>query len=243
MSTVLGVVSGKGGTGKSTVSCGLAIAFSKLKKSVLLVDLDEGLRCIDLIMGVDSKVVYDLGDILSGADFEEAIYPAAGYPVIHIVPAPITPGTLSPDALINFLNQATKRYDVLIFDFPAGVDFSLCSALGKYAQFITVCNMDPVSVRDASVAAKRLPCVKHEPRLILNRFNAEYIKDGVYKNIDGIIDDSGIRLLGLVPSTMELAMLSVNHGLSKKGNSLKSFLRIARRLLGENVELPKIKKI
>lgn len=243
MTTVLGIVSGKGGTGKSTVSCGLAIAFANMYKRVLLVDLDEGLRCLDLMMGVERDVVYDLGDVLSGQDVSSAIYVSPVYSNIKIVPAPHKTGTISGEALSRFISDVSKSFDIIIFDFPSGADFSLCKALGKYARFITVSNMDPVSIRDAAVVCDNLSNNKIPPRLIINRFDADYIRSGIYKNIDSIIDDSGLRLLGLIPKSSALTLLSVNHSLKTNKRAYKSLNRIARRIIGEDVKLPKINKI
>ncbi len=243
MTTVLGIVSGKGGTGKSTVSCGLAVAFASMYKRVLLVDLDEGLRCLDLMMGIEKDVVYDLGDVLSGQDINTAVYTSPEFENIKIIPAPQNAGILNPASLEKFIKNLGSTYDYIIFDFPAGADFSLCNALGKNAQIIAVSNMDPVSVRDAAVTGRNIEPKKNPPRLIINKFNADYIKNGVFYNIDDIIDNSAIRLIGLVPNSSELTLFSVTHSLSKRGKAFKSFLRIAKRINKEDVLLPNYKKI
>lgn len=243
MGICIATTSGKGGTGKSTVSCGLGLAFSKLNKSVLLVDMDEGLRCLDLILGVDNNVIYDLSDVLSGTPIINAVYTLPSNPLVSVIPAPSQIGNISPIALTAFAECIKRQYDVVIFDFPAGLDFSLYSAIGDDAQFLTVCNPDPVSVRDAAAVCAALPHTKTEPRLVINRFDAEYIKKKIYNNIDDIIDISGFRLLGLVPQSRELMLLGVEHSIRPRSNAFKAFLRIAKRLCGEDVRLPKIKKI
>ncbi|MBR5472640.1 MAG: AAA family ATPase [Clostridia bacterium] len=243
MGICLATTSGKGGTGKSTVSCGLALVFSKLNKSVLLVDMDEGLRCLDLLLGIDSNVVFDLSDILNGAPILDGTYTLPQNSNISVIPAPHQLGAIDPDALADFAKRAKLMYDIVIFDFPAGLDFSLYTAIGDDAQFLTVCNPDPVSVRDAAAVCASLPQTKNDARLIINRFDAEYIKKKIYSNIDDIIDVSGFRLLGLVPQSTELMLLSINHNINKKSRAFKALYRIAERLLGNEVRLPKIKKI
>ncbi|MBR6501965.1 MAG: AAA family ATPase [Clostridia bacterium] len=243
MGICLATTSGKGGTGKSTVSCGLSIAFSKMGKRVLLVDMDEGLRCLDLLLGVDHKVVFDLSDVLGGAPISNATYTLPQNQLISVVPAPSEVGNISADALSAFAKKVKEVFDVVIFDFPAGLDFSLYSSIGKDTQFLTICNPDPVSVRDAAAVCARLPQTERDARLIINRFDAEYIKKKIYNNIDDIIDISGFRLLGLVPQSSELMLLSVTHSVHKKSKAFKALFRIAKRLCGESVKLPKIKKI
>ena len=243
MDICLATTSGKGGTGKSTVSCGLSIAFSRMGKSVLLVDMDEGLRCLDLLLGVDHKIVFDLSDILNGAPLSNGIYTLPQNKNISVVPAPSKIGSISAEALGDFAQKVKAMFDVVIFDFPAGLDFSLYTAIGDDAQFLTVCNPDPVSVRDAAAVCASLPKNRFDARLIINRFDAEYIKKKIYSNIDDIIDISGFRLLGLVPQSAELMLLSVTHTVNKKTKAYKALLRIAKRLSGEEIRLPRIKKI
>ena len=243
MSLLLATTSGKGGTGKSTVSVSLALAFSKLNKKVLLMDMDEGLRSLDLFLNLDDRIVFDLSDVLKGADIEDAVYPVDKNENIHLLPAPRNTGEIDGEAFSDLLKELIPLYDVIILDFPAGLDFYLYNVLPRETQFITVCNPDPVSVRDAGIVCDLLPDGEKDPRLILNRFDIELIKNGTYKNIDDIIDASGLRLLGVIPTDSELMLLSVKHKLYPRKRPFKAVLRIAKRLLGENIRLPKPKKI
>ncbi len=243
MGICIATTSGKGGTGKSTVSCGLALAFAKMGKSVLLIDMDEGLRCLDLLLGIDHKVVFDLSDILNGASIGDATYTLPTNAQISVIPAPSHIGSISFGALSDFAKKVKSMYDVVIFDFPAGLDFSLYSAIGEDTQFLSICNPDPVSVRDAAAVCQTLGDRKIAPRLIINRFDAEYIKKKIYSNIDDIIDISGFRLLGVVPQSAELMLLSVTHNINRKTRAFKALYRITQRLDGKEVKLPKIKKI
>lgn len=243
MGQILSIVSGKGGTGKSTVSYGLGIAFCEMGKSVLLVDLDEGLRSLDIISGIDDLVVKDLSDILEGDSLDSGIYKSKYYDNMYIIPAPLHQGSINYINLSEFLKQVKDRFDIIIFDFPAGIDPDKLSAVGYYGTFISVSNMDPVSLRDVSSVKSGLPQSKFEPRLIINRFNIEYIKDGVYGDIDGMIDKAELRLLGLIPGSCELMMLSLTHKLNKKGKPFAAFKRIAKRISGEDIKLPKPSKI
>ncbi len=236
------VTSGKGGTGKSTVSSALAFAFSDMQKRVLLIDLDEGLRCLDLMLGVDASIVFDLSDVLSGGDFSNSTYSIPNTN-ITLIPAPRNINSIVPDAFGQLIKKTVDIYDVVILDFPAGVDFTLLEAVGNNALTVAVCNPDPISVRDAAQVCSNLPSSANEPRLVINRFDKEFIKKGIYSNIDDIIDMSGIRLLGIIPFDRELMLLSVNHKLKRKGRALSAAGRIASRLCGNEVRLPNPEKI
>ena len=196
MSLRLCVISGKGGTGKSTVSFGLAAAFCSLGKSVVIVDLDEGLRCIDTLAGIDDIVVNDLSDILEGGSADNAVYNAKYVDNLKIIPAPANTGVINYVNLSAFSKRLEGTADVIIFDFPAGIDQFKLKAAGENSVFLVVANMDGISLKDAAAIKERLPQTESEPRLIINRFNAEYIKDGVWSSIDSMINTANLRLCG-----------------------------------------------
>ena len=237
------ITSGKGGTGKSTVASGLALAFSSSGKRTLLIDMDEGLRCLDIMLGIESDIVFDLSDILENRDFEDAVYSAPDRDNLWLIPAPATVGKINPSKFEEFCGRVVKDYDVVIFDFPAGMDFSLYGNLPKNTVVLAVCNPDPVSVRDAAAVCENLPFDSIQTRLIVNKFYYKPMLKGLYENIDNIIDQSGFRLVGIVPKSDELSFFSVKHKIKRKGRAMSAFRRISDRLSGIHVALPKPKKI
>lgn len=243
MALCFAVTSGKGGTGKSTVSSGLAISFSRLNKRVLLLDLDEGLRCLDLFFGIDEDIVFDLSDAFAGRSASDVIYKVKDNEFIDLIPAPASINKINAEGLADFIIKQRQDYDIIILDMPAGVDLSVLSSIASELFFITVSNADPVSVRDAAAIAALLPAGRAEPRLIINRFDPKLIKKGLYDNIDVIIDKSCLRLIGIVPNDTELMLLPVKHHLKKRGRASKALKRIALRLSGADVALPKLNKI
>lgn len=240
---VFAVTSGKGGVGKSTVSVGLAFGFASKGNKVLLVDMDEGLRCLDLMLGIDKTAVFDLADVLSGTPTDDAVYLSPINENLYLIPAPRDLGKIDAFGLSKLASELATDYDTVIFDFPAGVDFTFYSCLPKETLYITVCVPDPVSVRDASEVSARLASMGLDSRLIINRFELTQSRKYKQKNIDGIIDTASIRLLGVVPESEELKMFSLTHKLSRRCRAMKAFSRIVKRLSGENVLLPKLKKI
>ncbi len=243
MGKIFAVTSGKGGVGKSTVSTGLSISFEKQGKSVLTVDMDEGLACLDLMLGIDEPCIFNLNDILLGKDIADCIYVPKKHPNINLIPAPDKTGTIDAYLFTNFVNHVKEKYDIIIFDFPAGIDFSLYTCLPKDTLFLTVAFPDPVTVRDASIVSRKLHESGFEARLILNNFNYKLTRKSIFKNIDDIIDEASLQLIGIIPHSAELALLSIKHTLKKRGNATKAFDRISKRLCGENILLPHPKKI
>lgn len=243
MSQVYAVTSGKGGVGKSTVAVGLAFAFTKLNKKTLLVDMDEGLRCLDLMLGADESAVFDLSDILIGREMSDAVYEAESIKGLYLIPAPSDTGRIDAFSFSGFVKQAAEKFDVVIFDFPAGIDFSLYNCLPGGTLFLTVAVPDPVSVRDAATVSEKLSDISCPSRLIINNFSYSLIRRRLFRNIDDIIDSAGLQLLGVVPHSEELMLLSVRHSLKPNGKPMAAFLRIAKRLCGEHIFLPKLKKI
>ena len=243
MDKLFAVTSGKGGVGKSTLSSGIAAAMAK-EESVLLIDMDEGLRCLDLMLGVSEAVVFDLADVLDGIDLSSAVYSVPGYDRLFLIPAPAKSTGINAEKFGEFLRSVLEKYDKVIIDFPAGIDFTLYEVLPDYTVFLTVCTPDPVSLRDASLVGQELARInKKNVRLIINRFDLSYIKDGVYLSVDDMIDRAAIRLGGIVPFDIALPLSQAVSVLPKKGNAKKAFERIAKRLCGEDVKLPKPKKI
>ncbi|MBQ9354558.1 MAG: P-loop NTPase [Clostridia bacterium] len=244
MSLNLAIVSGKGGTGKSTVSCGLALSLARMNKRVILIDLDAGLRCLDMFFGIEENIVFDLFDSISSGDFENALYYPHGYNKnICVVPAPPKDKTITKEQFFVFYEKCKKLFDAVILDLPAGLDFSILEDI-KDLKYICVSNSDPVSVRDASFVAETLSEKNiNKPLLIINKFYSELIRNKTYKNIDDIIDLSGIKLLGIIPFSTELMLFPISHKLNKRTNAYKALNRIIRRLGGESVLLPKPQKI
>lgn len=243
MGKVLATVSGKGGVGKSTVAVGLGVAFARKGCKVLLVDMDEGLRCLDLMLGADKTAVFDLSDVLSGKEIEDAVYSCTFQDGLFLIPAPAKTGLIDNTALKKFSLSVKDMFDIVIFDFPAGIDTEQYLSLPKDTLFLTVAVPDPVSVRDAAYLSDVLYEQKLSARLIINRFIYKQKRKLRFKNIDEIIDTASLRLVGIVPESDEMSLFSLKHKLPKRSKVFRSLLRISDRLEGKSRLLPKIKKI
>ena len=246
MGRLIAVTSGKGGAGKSSVSVHLAAALASLSNKVLVVDLDAGMRCLDIMLGVSDVMLFDLNDVLKGAKTieEAAINVPSGNGNLFFIGAPLR-GKIEPSELTDFVSSATSKFDFVILDFPAGAVDELYTALPRYAEALVVCNADAVSLRDAAVQGADLKELNFlSVRLILNRVSFENMRRGITANIDEVIDSSGVRLMGVVPQSMDVYMSCCSgQALNKKCRAAKAFLRIAKRVMGYDIPLASYKKI
>ncbi len=238
------IVSGKGGAGKSTVACGLGSAFAEAGYKTLLIDADEGLRCLDLMLGVAPDVVFDTGDVLAErCSVADAIKLVHGSKNLYLLPAPMEHGTVG-EALIELTNSLRTDYNRIIIDSTAGVGDGFNSAVRSADAAIVVVGSDPVSIRDARSVCTLLHnlCVTAR-RMVINRYDYKSMKHSLTPHIDNMIDSTALRLIGIVPQDSLLTISAIKGELPKKGNAKKAFSRIVARLSGKNVKLPKLKKI
>lgn len=246
MGRLIAVTSGKGGVGKSSISVALANALGDMGNSVLLVDLDAGMRCLDILLGVSDTLIFDLEDVLKKQKtIEEAVITAPEHSEnVNFIAAPFR-GKINPEELNDFVTLACTLYDFVILDFPAGAVDELYSALPRYCEALVVCNADAVSIRDASIVGADIMNLGFmSVRLILNRVVFENMRRGITANIDEVIDDSGLRLIGVVPQSMDIYMSCCSgKALDKRSRASKAFVRIAKRIMGYDVPLISYRKI
>lgn len=237
------VTSGKGGTGKSTVSVGLATAFSKLGKTVLLIDIDEGLRCLDLMLGVSDRLVFDLNDIvLYNKPYHEAMLQVNSN--INLIPAPASAGSLDKALFGKFLYSVSDDFDIVIVDCPAGIDLELYQSLPKFSSVVVVEPLNAIGCRSATAIEAVLSVANIKNKyLILNKFDYFNHKHNGIMSLDDIVDKTGLMLKGVVPYDPQLSLLSANGKLYERCISFKSFYRIAKRLLSSNIPLPKLNSL
>lgn len=241
MSKVFTVVSGKGGVGKSTFCANIAISLAEQNKKVLLIDGDAGLRSLDLLLSVDSMVIYDWLDIIENrCEYSKArlFYNDN----LQLLPAPLCyPDSLTKETFSDMLDIFREEYDYIIIDAPAGAGELplLYTAFSEIV--IVVATPDEVSARSAYVVGNTLikAGVKEDNlRLIINRFDEKAVKKGKLLNIDDMIDRTYIRLLGIVPEDRNLMYSSVtSKQLLSYSDTKNAFSNIAKRISGKEVQI------
>ena len=245
MGRIASVISGKGGTGKTTLTAGIASCLAALSQRVLCIDADVGLRNLDISLGMSEICSIPFSCVMRG---ENTLGDAAEHPEIpglFLLTAPIgeTPESLDFAAFGAMLRDAREQFDWVLIDAPAGIGagFRLATAFSDLA--LVVSGGDPASLRDAARATDLLLAEKEtEAFLIVNRVFAR-LYSKMHATIDDVMDAVGLPLLGIVPEDGDLtlaaaeqtaAILYSDHGASQ------AFLNIAKRLLGKRVPLMKL---
>lgn len=240
MSRIIAVTSGKGGVGKSTISAGLGQAFARLGRQTLILELDAGLRGLDIMLGVENSVVYDLGDLLAGdCTIEDALVAVEDDPGLSMIAAPSSPELLSMDRIAGLCANLRQLFDVILIDTPAGVPVSAGLIPRTADMALVAVTPDYVSVRDSGRMVFLLAEQGfRECSLIINKVNLKYRKMNVISDLDEVMDGVGIPLLGVIPEELQIKA-AFSGGLRLEAGSAPEivFERIAARMEGTYIPL------
>lgn len=242
MSQIISVTSGKGGAGKSSVSVGLATSFARSGNKVIVVEFDIGLRCVDIMLGVENEVVYDLGDIIAGrCAVGDAIIQAEDRGQLDYIAAPNSIDTeFDFDKVLHCIRVLRRmQYDYIIIDAPAGLGLSILSVKNLADLALIVTTPDPICMRDGAKVASLIEQAGFSNyRLIINRVSRASLKKSGVRDLDDVIDAVGAQLIGVIPENMEYQWaLAQGRRLSDKQILPSIFDAIARRIQGVYVPL------
>jgi len=239
---LIAILSGKGGTGKTSVCAGLATALAQQKKQVLCIDCDVGLRNLDIALGLSDVSALSFLDICQGNYSLEMAAEHPVYPRLRFLTAPVncSADQISPESFGAMLDTARQKFDYVLMDAPAGIEAGF-SLTAQYADRIfLVTGPDPASIRDAARAAEVLELMgKENVRLIVNRISKK-IAAALGLTVDDIMDRAGLPLMGLVPEDPDVTLAAAFRqpllGYTKKGAGA-ACRRIAKRLQGYSVSI------
>ena len=238
MGEIFAVVSGKGGTGKTSVCAGIATALAEQNKRVLCIDCDVGLRNLDISLGMTESGALSFLDVAEGdysADWADK-HPV--YPSLFFLTAPMNRSAeeIAPEIFGEMLSQAKRMYDYIFLDAPAGVDAGFRLA-AKYAdRFLVVTGAGPAAVRDAARVSDLLDLMgKKNIRLIVNRIDRDLLS-AVKITVDDVMDSAGLPLMGIVledPNvTLAAAFGKPLLQYARRSSAAKAYRKIANRIQG-----------
>ncbi|MDU2066036.1 MAG: septum site-determining protein MinD [Sporomusaceae bacterium] len=244
MGEVIVITSGKGGVGKTTTTANLGTGFALLGKKVVLIDADIGLRNLDVVMGLENRIVYDLVDVTEGhCRLKQALIRDKRYENLYLLPAAQTrdKNAVNPEQMKALCAELTEEFDYVLIDCPAGIEQGFKNAIAGADRAIIVTTPEVSAVRDADRIIGLLESEgKNGPKLIVNRIRPQMVKKGDMMDIDDIIEILSIDLLGIIPED-EYIVVSTNRGEPAVVNPVSlastAYKNIVRRLIGENVPL------
>ena len=244
MGELIAVLSGKGGTGKTSVCAALATSLAHLGETVLCIDCDVGLRNLDIALGLSQEAALSFADVYSG---EYSLSMATTHPLfpgLQFLTAPMgcTAADVNFDAFARLLESARQQFSYIFLDAPAGIEAGFTLAARYADRVILVTGADPASVRDATRAGEVLELMgKTNIRLVVNRISSKLVQ-ALEITVDDVMDRAGLPLLGVVPEDKNVVLSAAFHKpLLKRSRTAaaKACRRIAKRIQGLRVPLPK----
>ncbi|WP_066632583.1 septum site-determining protein MinD [Desulfolucanica intricata] len=242
MGEVIVVTSGKGGVGKTTTTANIGTGLAAAGHKVVLVDADIGLRNLDVVLGLENRIVYDLVDVTSGnCRLRQALIKDKRNEGLHLLPAAQTKDktAVNPEQMRKLCAELVQEFDYVLVDCPAGIEQGFKNAIAGADKALVVTTPEVSAVRDADRIIGLLEAAElHEPKLIVNRIRPRMVKQGDMMSIEDMIDILAIDLIGVIPED-EMIVVTTNRGETVVQDSRtqagQAYRNIVRRLKGESV--------
>lgn len=242
MSEVIVITSGKGGVGKTTTTANIGTGLAKLNKKVVLIDTDIGLRNLDVVMGLENRIIYNLVDVIEGTcRYKQALIKDKTYPNLYLIPSAQTKDktSVTPEQMIKLVAELKEEFDYILLDCPAGIEQGFKNAIAAADRALVVTTPEVSAIRDADRIIGLLEAHNiSKIDLIVNRIRMEMVKRGEMMSIDDVVEILAVDLIGAVPDD-ENIVISTNQGQPLVGdNSLagKAYMNICKRVTGQQVE-------
>jgi len=244
MQNVIVVTSGKGGVGKTTTVANLGAGLAHRGQKVVLIDTDIGLRNLDVVLGLENRIVYDLVDVVEGTcRLRQALIKDKRFDGLYLLPAAQTRDKLAvnPEQMVKLIAEMEQDFDYILIDCPAGIEQGFKNAVAGAKSAIVVTVPEVSAVRDADRIIGLLSAAGiDDAQLLVNRMRPDMVRRGDMLGLDDTLDILGIDLIGVVPED-ERIIRSTNMGepivLMDKSLAGRAYRNIVRRIMGENVPL------
>lgn len=242
--TVITVTSGKGGVGKTTTSANVAVALAMAGHRVIVVDADIGLRNLDLVLGLEQRILYDLVDVVQGrCTLQQALVRDTRVDSLRLLAAAQTKdkSDVAIQQMVNVAKNLREMADYVVIDSPAGIEHGFQSAIAPADRVLIVTTPDVSALRDADKVIYLLERDwKHRPGLVVNRYNEQMVRAGHMRDVDDIQDVLAIDLIGVVPESRAIT-LAHDAGqpvaFDRQIHMSQAYHNIAQRIMGNNVPL------
>jgi len=239
---VVTITSGKGGVGKTTVTANLGSSLASLDQKVVCIDADIGLRNLDVVLGLENRIVYDIVDVIEGrCRLRQAMIRDKRLSSLYLIPAAQKrdKSAVTPSDMVRLCDELRSEFDWVIVDSPAGIERGFRNAIAPADLVYVITNPEISAVRDADRIIGLIEAEEKGPaRLIINRVNFDMVRRGDMISTEDIVDLLAIEIIGIVPED-EKVVISTNRGqpisLDGKSAAGEAFRNIARRTLGESV--------
>lgn len=241
MGEVIVVTSGKGGVGKTTTTANVGTGLAKLDKKVVLIDTDIGLRNLDVVMGLENRIVYNLVDVIEGnCRIKQALIKDKRYSNLYLLPSAQTrdKSAVTPEEMKLLCEQLKDEFDYIIMDCPAGIEQGFKNAIAGADRALVVTTPEVSAVRDADRIIGLLEANEmKKTQLIVNRLRIDMVNRGDMMSSDDVVDILAIDLIGIVPDD-ENIVIATNNGEPLVGNDTlagQAYMNICKRITGEEV--------
>lgn len=241
MGEVIVITSGKGGVGKTTTTANIGIGLSQLGKKVIVIDTDLGLRNLDVVMGLENRIVYNLVDVIEGScRLKQALIKDKRFPELCLLPSAQTKdkSCVSPEQMRKLVDDLKEEFDYILLDCPAGIEQGFQNAIAGASRAIIVTTPEVSAIRDADRIIGLLETKGiRKNELIINRLRLDMVKRGDMMSVEDVTEILAIGLLGVIPDD-EAVVIATNQGEPVIGNAStagKAYTDICQRIIGNDV--------